>query len=206
MRKLILAVFLILMLPLWGISADFSVNLNINYNHGISDFFEESQLHLSYSGLNFIEKRQNQLGLGFNLSFNIPILKRFYLVPGVCLYFGHQSYEYTQVEVVGTGENDVKNTFYFKLYSGEMNLQYDLLVLKNGWYVSLLLGLNYNYLKADSEMMMDDEKYWGMLSGLSARFLQLKHLGFHVSGYYKIPFDAKFCSFIGAQAGISYRF
>lgn len=206
MKKLTLIAILILSLTSWSISSGFSLNLNINYSHGISDFFEKSQLPLSYSGLNFIETKENHLGLGFNFSLSIPILKKFHLVPGISMYFGHQLYDYSQVGAGVTGENDVNATYYFQLYSGEMNLQYDLLVLKSGWYFSLLAGLNYNYLKTDSEMMMDEEKYWGMLSGVSIRFLQLKHLGFQVSGYYKMPFNSEFYSFIGAQAGISYKF
>ncbi|MCI0471587.1 MAG: hypothetical protein L0Y73_08020, partial [Candidatus Aminicenantes bacterium] len=79
MKKLILAAIFILLSTAWGLAGNFSVNLNINYNYGISDFFEESKLHLSRSGLNFIETKQNNLGLGFNFSLNIPILKRIYL-------------------------------------------------------------------------------------------------------------------------------
>ncbi|MCK5058948.1 MAG: hypothetical protein KAT34_20040 [Candidatus Aminicenantes bacterium] len=206
MKKLMLIAILTLSLLSWGVSADFSVNLNMNYNHGIADFFEQSQLPLSYMGMNFIEKKQNNMGLGFNLSINVPILKRLYLVPGASMNFGHRQYEYTQVDTWSTGANNVKDTHYFKIYSGELSLQYDLLVLKNGWYFSLLFGLNYNYFTADNEMMMEDEKYWGTQTEVMARFLQLKHLGFQAAFFYRKPFSADFASFIGGRAGIFYRF
>lgn len=206
MKKLMLIAFLALSLLSWGVSADFSFNLSINYNHGIASFFEQSQLHLSYMGMNFIEKKQNKMGLGFNVSINVPIMKRLYLVPGASMFFGHQQYEYTQTDSWSTGKNDTKATHYFKIYSGELSLQYDLLVLKNGWYFSLLFGLNYNYFTADKEMMIDDEKYWGTQTEVMTRFLQLKHLGFQAAFFYKKPFSTDFASFIGGRAGISYRF
>lgn len=206
MKKLTLIAFLTLLITLPGFSTDFSVNFNINYNHGISDFFEKSQLPLSYGGMNFIEERQNRMGLGFNAGINVPILKRLYVVPGFSMYFGHQQYEYNQVDLWSTGQNNVKETYYFKIYSGELSLQYDVLVLKNGWHFSLLAGLNYNHFTADNEMLMEDEKYWGMQTGAATRFLQLKHLGFQAAFIYKKPFSAEFASFIGGQAGIAYRF
>ncbi|MFC2155626.1 hypothetical protein ACFLRB_03950 [Acidobacteriota bacterium] len=206
MKKLMLIAILTLSLLSWGVSADLSVNLNINYSQGIADFFEQSQLPISFMGMNFIEKKQNKMGLGFNVSVNVPIMKRLYLVPGASMYFGHQKYEYTQTDSWSTGANNVKETHYYKIYSGELSLQYDLLVLKSGWYFSLLFGLNYNYFTADNEMMMDDEKYWGTQTEVMARFLQLKHLGFQTAFFYRKPFSADFASFIGGRAGISYRF
>ncbi len=205
MKKLILAAIFILLSTAWGLAGNFSVNLNINYNYGISDFFEESKLHLSRSGLNFIETKQNNLGLGFNFSLNIPILKRIYLSPGVGMYFGNQQYGYTQTDAGSQGEYDLKDTYYFKHYFGEISLQYDLLVLRNGWSIGLLVGANYNDFKPDSEMRLKESKYWGMQTGIIARFLQLKHLGFQAAGYYKKPFNPDFYSFIGAQAGVFYK-
>lgn len=209
MRRLALTSFFVFLFASWTFASNFSVNLGINYNAGSADFFQESTLHLSYSGLNFVEKKHNQMGFGFNLGFNIPITKRLYIVPGVSMYFGHQQYEYTQVNATPGQANageDVKDTYYFIIYSGELNLMYDLFVLKNGWHINLVLGLNYNYFKADAEMLLDDEKYWGMQAGLGARFLLLRHFGFQVLGYYRLPFsDERFAS-VGALAGICYRF
>lgn len=206
MKKLMLIAILTFSLLSWGVSADLSVNLNINYNHGVGDFFEQSQLPLSFMGMNFIEKKQNKMGLGFNVSVNVPIRKRLYLVPGASMYFGHQQYEYTQTDDWSTGANNVKETHYFKIYSGKLSLQYDLLALKSGWHFSLLFGLNYNHFTADNEMMTNDEKYWGTQTEIMARFLQLEHLGFQTAFFYKKPFSADFASFIGGRAGISYRF
>jgi hypothetical protein len=87
-----------------------------------------------------------------------------------------------------------------------LSLQYDVLVLKNGWHFSLLCGLNYNRFTADNEMLLEDAKYWGMQTGVATRFLQLKHLGFQAAFIYKRPFSTEFASFIGGQAGIAYRF
>jgi hypothetical protein len=206
MKKLILAAFFFLLLTFSGFSTDFSVNLNINYNYGSTGFFGESQLQLSSEGMNFIEKRQNRMGLGFNTGINVPIRDRLYLVPAFSIYFGHQQYEYSQVDSWSTGENDIKDTYYYKIYSGELSLQYDLLVLENGWHFSLLFGLNYNYFTADIEMLTANEKYWGIQMGAATRFLQLKHLGFQAAFIYKKPFGSEFASFIGGQTGLCYRF
>ncbi len=207
MRKLFFTLIIVL-LPGAGIfSSDFSVSLNINYNAGTTGFFQESSQQLSSNGLNFIEKKHNQMGVGFNFGFYFPIIKRFYIVPGVSMYFGHQQYEYTQVDGTdNTGSNDVKDTYYFQIYSGELNLLYDLLVLDNGWYVDLLLGINYNYFKADAEMMVDNEKYLGLQTGVGARFFQLRHLGFQFFGYYKVPFSDERLAYMGVHTGLSYRF
>lgn len=206
MKKLILTALLALSITLPGFSADFSVNLDINYNHGSSGFFDKSQMPLSNGGMNFIEERQNLMGLGFHAGINISILERLYVVPGFSIYFGHQQYDYSQVDTGSTGENDAKETYYFKIYSGELSLRYDVLVLKNGWHLSLLGGLNYNHFTADDEMLMENEKYWGMQTGIAARFFQLRHLGFQAAFIYKKPFGKEFASFISGQAGIIYRF
>ena len=60
MKKLIFAVILIFLTASWSFSSGLSANLNINYNHGVSGFFDQSELHLTFSGLNFIENRQNR--------------------------------------------------------------------------------------------------------------------------------------------------
>ncbi|MCK4763477.1 MAG: hypothetical protein KAW12_14860 [Candidatus Aminicenantes bacterium] len=206
MKKLIFAVILIFLTASWSFSSGLSANLNINYNHGVSSFFDRSELQLTSSGLDFIESRQNRMGLGFTFSVNIPIYKRLYIVPGVSMNFGHQQYAYTQVGANGAGEDDTKNTYYFQLYSGEMSLLYDLLVLKNGWTVNLLLGLNYNSLKIDNETLVENQKYLGMQTAVGAKFQQLKHLGFQFFAYYKMPFAADLLAYVGAQGGISYNF
>ena len=206
MRKIFLISVLIFFLASWNFAGDFSVNLNINYNAGTSDFFKKSEIPLIFQGLNFLETTHNKLGIGFNLSCNVPLKNRLYLVPGFSIVLGHQSYKYTQVDEGSTGENDSSTTSFFKIYSGELNLLYDVLVLKNGWFVNALLGLNYNNFKADVEMRADDEKYWGMMAGLGAKFYQLKHLGFQVLGFYKIAFGDERFSFVGIQSGLSYRF
>jgi len=204
MRRQVLVTVFIVVLALGIHASDFVVNLNIQYNHGLGDFFETQERHLSYSGLNFIEKERNKMGMGFGISLAIPILKRFYLVPGAGMLFGNHRYQYYRADQ--TSDNDVDRSDYFYLYSAEMGVMYDLLALNNGWRISLLLGLNYNIFKPDAQTMLPEKKFWGFQSGLGARFFQLKHLGFQLWGYYKKAFDDERFTYLTAQSGISYRF
>ena len=96
MKKILFITGIILLFTLPHFSSDFSVSLSVNYNHGTSDFFQKSQLFLTYNGLSFIEKKHNQMGMGFNLSVCVPIMKKLYIVPGFNLGIGHQVHEFPE--------------------------------------------------------------------------------------------------------------
>jgi len=204
MRRQVLAAVFIIVLTLGAYASDLTVNLNIHYNYGLADFFQTQERHLSYSGLNFIEKERNKLGMGLGVSLAIPFLKRFYLVPGAGMIFGNHHYQYYRVDQ--TSQGDVDRIDYFYLYTAEMGVMYDLLALDNGWRVSLLLGLNYNIFKPDAEIMLPEKKFWEFQSGLGARFFQLKRLGFQLWGYYRKAFDDDRFTYLTAQTGFCYRF
>jgi len=205
MKKLILILTAILFLSISIMSSDFFLHLNINYNNGISDFFDESQTFFSYSGKNFMEKRNNHMGMGFNVGFTIPIIKRLYVRPGFSIQYGYQDYEFSEIDGGTDGESE-KNTFFFKLFSGELNVIYDLFRFKDMWNVNLLIGFNYNTFKPDNEMRVDEEKYWSLKTGIGATFIQIKHFGFQIYLYYDIPLKSELFSFAGISAGVFYRF
>lgn len=205
MKKLIFISAVILFLSFSISALDFSLHFNINYNKGVSDFFDESQNFLSYSGKNFIEKRKNNMGMGFNFCLNIQIINRLHVRPGFSIQYGYQDYEFLEINGGTDGESE-KNTFFFKMFSGELNIVYDIIRFRDKWNVNLLVGLNYNTFKPDDEMRIDEEKYWSFRTGVGATFVQLKHFGFQIFVYYDIPFDSELFSFAGASAGVFYKF
>lgn len=203
MKKVFISFFLIFVFALWTYSSDFSVGLNVSYNYGTSDFFQESELFLSHSGLNYLETKHNLLGIGFSLNIDIPIIKKVYLSPGFSINFGHQHYNYKEI---GNDNNSTRDDYFFNIYSGELNLLYDLLSFKNGWDINVLVGLNYNHFRTDPEARRENEKYFGMKAGIVVKFFQLKHFGFQALVCYKLPFSSEPYSYLITQAGILYRF
>lgn len=205
MRKLSFILLFTMILTTWNFSSDFSVNMNVNYNYGLSDFFDASQLFLSYEGKNFVERRHNYLGLGFNVSVTIPVIKKLYVVPGFTIRYGYQDYEYRELTDDTEAEPE-KNTFFFNIVSGEVNLVYDLLSFKKYWCLQIIAGLTYNQFSADEEMRLEDKNYWGFHPGIGLKFLQMKHFGFKLAVFYDIPFDSEIFSYIYTYVGIIYRF
>ena len=210
MKKFIFLSSFVLILTSMTFSSGYSVGFGLSYNHGISDFFEKSQNFFTYNGLSFVEKKHNRIGLGFNVNVRIPVTDKISIIPGFNYNFGHQVHDfptnYEESNVDPNTENMTKKNYYFYIYSGELNISYDLLVLKNGWNISALVGLNYNYFKADNEMLMDTEKYWGLKAGIGIAFLHLKRFGFQVSVFYRMPFNSKLFSYFGGDVGVLYRF
>lgn len=204
MNKLVVTAIIILTCSSLILAGNFSLNLNISYNLGVSDFFEKTQQSYFIGGANYLETTDTRMGIGFNVNITIPLIKRLYLVPGFSIDFGHQ--QYTFVNQDSEDEDSENETRYFHIYSPEVNLLYDLFNLKNGWKLDLLAGLTYNAFKADAGMRRDDTQYWCLQLGIGARFLQLKHLGFQIFGYYRIPFKSELFTYIGSMAGVSYRF
>ena len=182
-------------------ASNFSIGFYTSYNVGTSDFFNESNLYLNYSGKSFIETTRNKLGVGFHLNVNIPLLKKLYISPGVTWIFGHQHYVYQEEEK----EDGEVNDFFFNLYGGEVNLFYDLLKLRGGWQISAMAGLNYNYFKADSEMREDDKKFLGFQTGLAFKFFQIKKFGFQGLVFYRMPLGSGYFSYLGLMVGIIYN-
>lgn len=204
MKKSILFVCFTLCFCLLSFSAGMSLNLSINYNAGMSDFFNTVESTVSQDGVDFIEKSYNRTGFGFNLSLHLPVYKKFSLAPGAGVVFGHQNYEYFQAD--GNGEEDVTQNSYFRIYYGELNLLYEFVKFRNGINLNLMFGLNYNMFKADAEMEMADDNFMGMQVGFVGKFFELKHLGVMVSTYYRIPFSGDRFSYLSLQGGLSYRF
>jgi hypothetical protein len=204
MKKIVVLAIIVFAMSGLIFCENFSVNLNISYNYGTSGFFGKSQQSYFIGGENYLETIDSRMGIGFNVSINIPLVKRLYLVPGFSLNFGHQQYTFANQD--DPGANSQNETSYFHIYSPEISLLYDLFNLKNGWKLDLLAGLTYSTFKADAEMKKENTDFWGLQMGVGARFLQLKHFGFQLFGYYRMPFKSDLYGYIGSMAGISYRF
>lgn len=205
MRKIVLFGMLVWIFYSGVYASDFSVNVNVSYGYGTSDFFDQSQHFLSYSGKNFVETRQNYMGFGFNVSVAVPIIKRLTVLPGFTLKYGYQDYQYQELTDDTDGIND-KNTYFFRIVSGELNAIYDVICFKSDWRLSVIAGLTYNHFRADEEMLEEEQKFWGFHAGLGAKFLQLKHFGFQIFVLYEMPFDDGLISYLNTTAGIFYRF
>ena len=201
MRKSLITAILALCMFSFVNAEKISLGIHVNYNIGTSDFFKESVLYLQHSGRTFIETTQNKMGIGFHFDVNIPLVKRLTLSPGFTWMFGHQHFVYQEEEK----EDGQLADYFFNLYSGEVNLSYDLLKLKKGWHIAVIAGMNYNFFKADSEMREADKKFLGFQTGLSFKFFQLKRLGFQGTVFYRVPLASGYFSFLGIQAGVLYR-
>ena len=204
MRKCMLVALGVVLLSAGLFSSNFSVNLNVNYNYGISDFFDESQTFFSYGGNNFVERRQNYLGFGFNISVSVPVVKNLFVVPGFTLKFGYQHYQYEELSDDPDAESD-KTNYFFNIRSGELDLVYDLFHFKSDWCISLSAGLTYNNFSGDSEIREDEKTYWGFRPGIGVKFMQIKRFGFQLFIYYDLPFDSELFSYVGMMAGILIR-
>ncbi len=186
------------------IASDFSFSVNITSNWGASDFFQKSQLTLVKDGMNYLESVENRLGFGYSFSLNIPVMKRLFVVPGFSYTLGHQMYLLENQD--DPEEIPESTTSYFKFSSLEIGVLYDLFDLNNGWKLDVRCGLNYNRFKVGEKMNAEDQNYWGFQIGVGAKFLELKHLGFQLSGVYRIPFASEFYSFFSGQFGLIYKF
>ncbi len=205
MKKLFLLLTIMFLFAFQNYSSDFSVSLNSGYNYGTSDLFNKYFRDYSGNGSNFSDEIQNKMGLGFNLSFNIPVVKRFFIVSGFSINYGNQSFIHTEINEGEEPKVD-KDSYYFRIYSGELNISYDLFQCKNGWHFNLLFGFNYNSIKTDENMREEDDEYWGIMTGIGARFFQHKHFGFQVLLYNQLPFKSKYWAYIGIRTGITYKF
>lgn len=188
-----------------GFSSKYSINFNMDYNYGVSDYFDVSTAFYSTDGKNFRETRDNRMGFGFSLSATIPVMDRLCVVPGISLIFGHQNYEFQEIPEAESEEAEV-DTYFFTILSGRVSLLYDLLRFKSNWSLNALLGLNYNNFSPDQGMREEDDTYWSVRAGLGATFFELKRFGFQVLGFYEFPFSGDRFTFIGIQVGINYRF
>ena len=203
MKKFIIPAVFLLIYPSLILSDGFTINLNISYNYGVSDFFDKAQKTYFIGDTNYLETKDNRLGIGFNISLNIPLIKRLYLVPGFSFNFGHQQYTFEARDNAGGELED--ETRFFQIYSPELNFLYDLFRLKNGWKINLMLGFNYSTFKADAEMKTINTNFWCLQLGIGARFLEQKHFGFQILTYYKMPFDNDTYAYIGAMTGILFK-
>lgn len=205
MKKTFILFILVIFTSVFSFTSDFAIGLNINYGHGISDFFSLREANYQFQGQTFIENRQNKVGLGFNLSLYIPVVKNLYIAPGYSIHNNHQHYEYT--EYVGEQENgSQKDDYFFQIHSPAINILYDFLRLKNGWIFSISAGVNYNFLRKDGELNFDLENYMGFSAGLYGKFFALKNLGFQIIFFYNTSFSDPTLSYINGSVGLIYRF
>lgn len=205
MKRTWLTVIMMLVVAVAIFPLELSVSLNVGINQGNSQFFEKSVLDLSYSGRTFRESRQNYMGLGFSIAAHVGILNRLTLVPGFEIRFGHQSFVYEETGQTPALETE-KNTYFFKSYSGQLHVHYQLLRITPDWNLLVLGGINFNSVVAEEETEITDENYWSLRVGIGTTLLQLKRFAFHLFGFYDLPFSGDQWRYFGAFTGVIYRF
>ena len=206
MKKWVGFVLVFVLIAAPGFSTKYSINLNMDYNHGISDYFDATTTFYSFDGRNFRETRENRMGFGFSLGASVEVIERLHVSPEISMKFGHQNYEYTEILETPNEEETELNTFFFTILSGRVSLIYDVFRFKSGWNLNALLALGVNSFSADQGMREEDETYWSVRTGLGATFLELKHFGFRLFGFYEFPLSGDRFTLLGVQAGILYRF
>lgn len=204
MKKIFFGLFGVVYFSIFLISSEFALNVNIHYSAGNSSFFDNNSNLFWDGGYNYSEKSKNKMGMGFSLNLVIPVVKRLSMVPGVSVDFGNQNYEFKRVEA--ESDSDVKQNFYFHLIRSDLKLNYDFLVLKNGWSLSAIVGMGYSVLSSDAEINTGNDKFWNVITGLGVKFFQLKHLGFYFSSIYNYPLKNRNFEYLTFQSGIIYRF
>ncbi|MEN8152597.1 MAG: outer membrane beta-barrel protein [Acidobacteriota bacterium] len=204
MNKISAILLMVTFLIIPALSSDYSLNFNINYNIGNSDFFSRTENLYVSGGYNYLENKRNKLGMGFNLGINIPITKKLSVLPGFAIDFGHQNYEFSMVEKAS--DSDIKDNYFFYIYSGELKLNYNIFSFKNGWKMILAFGINYYTFKGDEAIGLEDSSFWGVISGIGAQYFQLEHFGFQAFILYKYPLKEKDFQYLTLRAGVIYRF
>ena len=200
MKKFALLAAFVFISSSFALPADFSIHANINYSFGLNDFFDLNQVTYSFDGKNYLDKTRNKMGLGFNVGLNIPLSDKLFLTPAYSFQFGHQKFESVNL---GDSREDNRKNSYFNITSGELTAGYNFLEIQQTWLFSAHLGLNYNWVKADKSLNLTDT-YWGWHGGLSARFQELKRLGFQLSAILRMPFSNAYYTILVVQAGIIY--
>ncbi len=204
MNKKVAFILFVLFSSVTLFSSGLGITFNTNYNIGNSEFFTLTERLYVTNGFNYLESKNNKLGMGFNFGFEIPVASRFSVIPSFTVNFGYQQYEFTKQE--SAGDSDMKDNYSFFIFSGELKVNYDVIVLRNGWRVTLLLGFDYNNFKADNETGLPDVNFWGAQGGIGVKFFQLEHFGFQSFVIYRYPFNEKNFEYLTIQAGLIYKF
>lgn len=197
--------FLLLALALTPALTAFSpvLQVNLNYAHGVSSFFEINETTLANNGTIDGVKFRNRMGLGFGASLRLPLARGFSIQPAWNLEYGHQKYELFPGQKTTDAQ---RQNFYFRNHSLGLNLVYDLLILQNGWAANLLGGLNYNLLDSDEEIGLDKDSYLGWKAGLGFKFKPASKIGFFCDFFYKSFFSDQSIAYFAVDIGLSYNF
>ena len=83
MRKKVIGLLVLAMASLPVFSNGLGMVFNINYNIGMSDFFERQNTSFQVMGYNFLESKRNKMGMGFNAGLMIPITSKLTVIPSV---------------------------------------------------------------------------------------------------------------------------
>jgi len=187
MNKKVIIILILTLISFPVFSSGLGLVFNVNYNIGNSDFFEKSERLFQSDGNNYLESIKNKLGMGFNAGVIIPVTPKLSVIPSFTVNFGHQVYELQMLE--GISDADKSENYSLFIFSGELKANYDLIVLNNGWRVTLLFGANYNSFTADDEAGIEDITYWGAEAGIGVKFFQVENFGFQTFLIYKYPFS-----------------
>ena len=203
MKKKAIGLPIFLLLAVMVFPSDWALDFNLNDSSGLSDFFKLSQTSINTGAGTDMQKIRNILGWGFSAGIQIPIVERVALIPSMAVNYGYRKNEYFPN---GDENLAVRKTSYFRIFSGNLNITYDYLLLKNGWSSYLLSGFSLNSPHGASEVGFSKSSYLGWQAGLGFRFRQLKNWGFNTLLFYKTFFGAAKISYIGLDVGLFYRF
>lgn len=203
MNKKAIGLPIFLLLAAMVFPSDWALQFNFNYSSGLSDFFKLSQTSINSGAGTDVQKIRNMLGWGFDVGIQIPVVERVTILPSLAMNFGYQKNEYFPN---GDENLAVRKNSYFRFISGNLNVAYDYLLLKNGWSSYLLAGFSLNSPHGDSEIGFSKSSYLGWQAGLGFRFQQLKNWGFNTLLFYKTFFGDEKISYAGLDVGFIYRF
>jgi len=203
MKKIYIAIVALVLFSGLGLAIDYSVNLNFNYSFGAGDFFKTHEQTVTAASEETVEKMRNRLGLGFDLGVRVRLIKKLYLIPSYSLNWGHQKFE---AVTVADGSAFARKNYYFQIHTGNLNVAYEYLTMKNGWTLYALTGVNFNRISADEELNFEKKSYLGWMIAQGFVYRQVQKLGFNFRAFYKTFFSAEKISYIGLDGGVMFRF
>jgi len=206
MKKLSILLILVAFFSIGIFGNSYNVFIGIGYGQGISDFFKENKVNYTFDGKNFVETRDSNLGFSFVANFNIPLTEKLSIRPGLSLTAGNQEYLYREITSSQQSKENVKDSFHFNLFSGELVLTYDLFKLEKEIVLNILGGVSYNMFKSDEGIRIDNTNYFGGIIGLGIKFLQTDQFELAVSITYNPSFNDEMPSFLRGVLGLRYKF
>jgi hypothetical protein len=206
MKKFIVMIIITAVFSIGIYANDYNVFFGIGYGQGLSEFFEENTVNYTFDGNTFVETRKSNLGFSFILNMNIPLTEKLSIVPGISLTAGNQEYLYKELNADNQSKSNIKDSFHYRLFSGELLFSYDIIKLEKDIIMNILGGISYNSFSADEGMRIDDTNYFGAIMGLGIKFVQSDQFDLATSFTYNYAFNKEMPMFLRGTVGLRYKF